>query len=328
MGTRAGLIFARGLSLLLGCNACISAVTDEAGVIGDELRRLPDEGQPGPNIEGPIDPAPAGRPPRDDLPEVDLVQGDGFADLTPDGSIRYIAVGSATYDLQINVVNIGTNPTQGSATRVSLNGQSFDATLYHYWDGTYDFPNVVSPDKRGYLIVKNYRSDVGLSPCQPVKVQIDIDQRLQYGRDLGGSYEVNDTQDALFYATGFSCPLTWTTRINAATTGIEPDSTVGDDHGTGFSLQAIVSSHVSGRQDGQRCSACHNYESTDPFEYNPQIPPGGFHIIPVEPFDPISDGEAWVGGSSPWINKFLMRPEKTPYLKAVFSKWLSDGATH
>ena len=247
----------------------------------------------------------------------------GFADLIPDGSMRYIDSGYSSYDIQINVVNVGTAATIGSTTRASIGGSLYNVTLYHYWDGTTNHDNVL-PGQRGYLLIKNYPMTTRLYPCQSASVQIDLDHALQYG-----DFQGNDTRDVLFYETGAICDLKWTTPINAATTGIEPSSVDLDDHGTGYSLQAIVSSFANGRRDGNRCSNCHNIESSYP--YNPPVPVGGISEQPVDPSAPVSDGQSWVGGTDPWIYKFLARPDtgfdgKTPYLKAVFRRWYMTGA--
>lgn len=309
MGTRGSRVACTCAVLALAGACANPASAQEAAVSGVSLTALPIFD----------DPAIA------DLPEVlTAAPPSGIADLIPDGSMRYIDNGNSTYDIQINVMNVGTADTVGSTTRASIAGRMYNVTLYHYYDATPDPANIVHAGQRGYLLVKGYPSDARLYPCQTASVQIDLDHALQYG-DFSG----NDTREVLFYETGATCEFRWTTPINAATTGIEPSSQDRDDRGTGYSLQTIVSSFANGRRDGSRCSSCHNIESSYP--YNPPVPVGGISEQPVDPYAPVSDGQAWVGGSDPWIYKFLARPDdgygaKTPYLKAVFRRWYLTGA--
>ena len=227
MGIRASRSAWTCLALTL-TGACANPTFDEAGVNSEALMALPGIDEPVVTAAGsarrPVEAVarpqtaldPAAITDRPDILTVDPPSG--FADLIPDGSMRYIDTGYSSYDIQINVVNVGTAATSGSTTRAEIGGSIYNVTLYHYWDGTTNHDHVL-PGQRGYLLVRNYPMTTRLVPCRTASVQIDLDHTLQYG-----DYQGNDTREVLFYETGSLCDLTWTTPINAATTGIEPSS--------------------------------------------------------------------------------------------------------
>jgi hypothetical protein len=245
------------------------------------------------------------------------------ADLRPDGAMRYYGPAEPTLGLQIDVVNVGTTPAYGPSSHVNIEGSVFSAVLYQYYGGTATAANTVNPGERGYL-----KADVPpslLLPCLEYQVQIDLDHTMQSGT---GVFD-NDTRTVLPYETGLSCKLNWSTPINGATLGQEPDQ-----HDAGKSLQDIVSSIEIARIDGNRCSTCHN-SGTNPTSnnipevYRPNVA-AGVPSAPIDPFLFIGGNEGWACGGSPWAEKFIAVPAnasyaKPQYLKDAFQKWLSDG---
>jgi hypothetical protein len=242
------------------------------------------------------------------------------ADLRPDGAMRFYGVdpNQPTEGLQVDVVNIGTDPAYGPTGRLSINGIAFSTALYQYYGGTATASNTVNPGERGYLEVEIPTGF--LLDCSQYTVQIDLDQTMQSGPNVFA----NDTQTVLAYETGVVCPLGWTTLINSATVGAS--LSVYED---GKSLQTIVSSVESGRQDGHRCSDCHNNLNLHP--YQPDMPPGSVSVPPIDAFQPsggnVEGAVNWACGFNPWSQQFIAQPDgvKPPYLKAAFQKWLNDG---
>jgi hypothetical protein len=242
------------------------------------------------------------------------------SDLRPDGAMRYYG-GGATWGLQIDVVNIGTTPATGTTGRVSIGPYTFTGSLYRYYipNATPLPPNTVGPRERGYIKV-DIQPNL-LSPCGAYPVQIDLDHTMQ----AGANPFANDSRSVLAYQTGIACRLTWYRPINGATLGHEPDPA-----SAGKSLRDIVSSVEIGRADGNRCSACHH--STSTFPYHPTVAAGAASNPLIDPFQPISGTEAWLGTSNPWLPRFLELPEsgtasaKPAHLKDAFRKWLLDGA--
>jgi hypothetical protein len=221
--------------------------------------------------------------------------------------------------VQIDVVNIGTTPATGASGRVSIGPYPFPGKLYQYYGGTATAPNTVNPKERGYIKI-----DVPanmLSLCGSYPVQIDLDRTMQ----AGPTPFANDTRSVLAYEQGASCRLTWYRPINGATLGYEPDAKV-----AGKSLRDIVSSVEIARPDNNKCSACHNSNSSYP--YSPTVAPGTASNPPMDPFELVSLNQAWLGTSDPWLPRFLELPEsgsaaaKPAYLKNAFRKWLLDGA--
>jgi hypothetical protein len=240
------------------------------------------------------------------------------SDLRPDGAMRYY--GSApTFGLQIDVVNIGTTPATGTSGRISIGPYTYSGALYQYYGGTATTANTVNPGERGYIKV-NIPSNL-LSLCGAYPVTIDLDHTMQ----AGPNPFANDTRTVYAYTTGYACRLTWYRPINGATLGYEPDPKV-----TGKSLQEIVSSAQIARADNNRCSACHH--STSSYPYAPTVAVNGVSNPLIDPFAPVSQDQAWIGTSSPWLPRFLELPDsgsasaKPAYLKNAFRKWLLDGA--
>lgn len=243
-------------------------------------------------------------------------------DLRPDGAMRFYS-GGATWGVQIDVVNIGTTPAGSVSGRVAIGLDKFSATLYPYAiNGTPQ--TAVNPGQRGYIKINvpaNY-----LSLCGAYSVSIDIDHTMQSGTNPFA----NDSRTTYAYYNPYACRLTWYRPINGATLGHEPDPKV-----TGKSLQDIVSSVEIARADGNKCSACHNSNSS--FPYRPNVAPNGVSNPKIDPFQPASGTEAWLGTSNPWVPLFLELPDSTtstassakpPYLKEALRKWLTDGAIH
>jgi hypothetical protein len=306
------------------------------GVARSELRVVDDQTGLGAGLDSPPEAAPdpvrapvVAAPVIDD-PVLVLAVPDAApdADLRPDGSIRYIDFGDASVvDLQINVVNIGTTATPPSAAgRVMIANRIYSGNLYHYYDGS-TTNDSVQPRQRGYIKISNYPRGPEVQPCSAVQLEIDLDSTLQTRPNA----RANDVRSVLFYVTGSTCPLTWTNAINAATAGVEPNpvQNPGEDQPSGKSLQEIVSSLEIGRGDGNRCSACHY--SGGPYPYAPDVAQNTASQTPIDPFQPVSQGQAWITTSKPWISRFLAQPDsgsvgaKPPYLKNLFRKWLLDG---
>jgi hypothetical protein len=242
------------------------------------------------------------------------------ADLRPDGAMRFYGADPnlPTEGLQVDVVNVGTDPAYGPAGHLSINGIVFSTALYQYYGGTATAANTLNPGERGYLTAEIPYGFV--QDCQSQVVQIDLDHNMQSGPNVFA----NDTRAVLAYETGVVCPLTWTTPINAATVGATLDS-----HEDGKSLQDIVSSVEIARIDGFRCSHCHN--SAGGHVYAPSVAPDAVSVPLIDAFQP-SGGNAegavnWACGSNPWATQFVAQPDsvKPPYLKAAFQKWLNDG---
>jgi hypothetical protein len=324
---RFSILSSASLSLVLGACGGASEGGDSANDgTQQELRRVSiDPGDV-------LDPAPAPpvvvRPPPvftvpPPVATVVYDPGPPNADLRPDGAMRYYGPAQPTLGLQIDVVNVGTTPATGAAGRVSIAGSVFNVALYQYYGGTASAPNTVNPGERGYL-----KADVPpnfLALCGAYQVQIDLDHTLQAGTNVFA----NDTRSVLAYETGGVCRLNWSTPINGATLGQEPDA-----HEAGKSLQDIVSSIEVARVDGNRCSTCHN-SGTNPASsyvaapYRPNVAPG-VASAPIDPFMFIGGNEGWACGGNPWASQFIAVPDnvsysKPKYLKDAFRKWLSDG---
>jgi hypothetical protein len=242
------------------------------------------------------------------------------ADLRPDGAMRFYGVdpNQPTEGLQVDVVNIGTDPAYGPASHLSINGYSFSTALYQYYGGTATALNTLNPGERGYLQAEIPTAFV--LACSQYTVQIDLDHTMQSGPNVFA----NDTRTVLAYETGVVCPLAWTTPINTATVG-----TTLDVHEDGKSLQDIVSSVEIGRLDGHRCSDCHN--NLHLYPYQPEVAPGAVSVPPIDPFQPsggyVEGPVNWACGGNPWSQQFIAQPDsvKPPYLKAALQKWLNDG---
>jgi hypothetical protein len=241
------------------------------------------------------------------------------ADLRPDGAMRFYGADPSlpTEGLQIDVMNVGTDPAYGPSGRLSINGSVFNTALYQY-GGTATAPNTLNPGERGYLTAEIPYGFV--QDCQPYAVQIDLDQTMQSGPNVFA----NDTRAVLAYETGVVCPLGWSAPINAANLG-----QVAEPHEDGKSLQDIVSSVEIARLDGNRCSHCHN--NTGAHAYQPDVAPDAISSPLIDAFQP-SGGSLegpvnWACGGNPWSQQFIAQPlsVKPQYLKDALQKWLTDG---
>jgi hypothetical protein len=113
--------------------------------------------------------------------------------------------------------------------------------------------------------------------------------------------------------------LTWEQPIDAQALGIPLASQV-----AGQSLEAIVTSQVAGRDDGQLCSACHSKDD----------PQGGYGID-VALNGRLASLDPWVNvgtvtqrtwaGPSGWAVRFINNKTKPASLKAAMQAWVDGG---
>jgi hypothetical protein len=236
-----------------------------------------------------------------------------YSDLQLDGTMRYYGGGTPTLGLQIDVANRGNAAASGPTGRVSVAGVVLSAALYQYYGGSSTVANTVNPNERGYIKVEVPATL--LAACQVYPVQIDLDHTMQAG---DSSAYTNDSGNV-----STICPLNWSTPIDTLHLGHPPDPLI-----QGKSLQSIVSSQVSGRQDGFLCSTCHNSGTQSPYVYRPNVAPGVASAT-IDPFVSIGGDQGWACGSNPWAEQFIHLPATTyvkpEYLKEAFQKWVTDG---
>lgn len=110
--------------------------------------------------------------------------------------------------------------------------------------------------------------------------------------------------------------LTWTSAITPENVGAEPDP-----RAAGATLDDAINNRVSPRPDGKLCVECHYAGGDIPYR-----PAPGAVIGP----DSVVDGRSWSGPEG-WAARFITLDEnahieKPAYVRAVFAKWLADGA--
>jgi hypothetical protein len=289
--------------------------TDEADAVGVSSNELPRQGIT-PPAPRPAPPPPLRPPPVVVLPPgTPVIYIPSYSDLQLEGTMRFYGGGTPTLGLQIDVTNRGTVQAVGPSGHVSVSGVVLDAALYQYYGGsaTVDQPNTLYPNEHGYIKVEV--PAYLMAECQVYAVQIDLDHSMQAG---DSSAFANDSGNV-----STTCRLNWTTPIDTLHLGHAPDPII-----AGKTLQDIVSSVVSGRDNGALCSDCHNSQSGGNFAYRPNVAPG-VASAPIDPFQFIGGDDGWACGGNPWARQFVNLPAsvylKPEYLKDAFNKWLNDG---
>jgi hypothetical protein len=305
------------------------------------LRRPdPSETAPDPDTAGtsqPTRPAPTSAPAPEPAPSVPKLPSDGsglsnqptdmapatLEDLRPDGSMHYMSSTTAGYyEVKIGVTNVGNDPVTGPSSQVLINGAPFAAELHEYDATPLAAPYTVYRGERGYLKVLAPISLIS-APCSTFIVTIDSNSAapIQRGLDVAA----NDRRLVTAYQNPGQCKLTWTAPINAATA----DVAAGLKFVAGKSLQTIVSSVESGREDGRRCSSCHHSgssPSTNAGVYSPSVAFDAPSPL-VDPYDFI-DGNTWGPcTTTTWAQAFIdtTNYDKPSYLEIPLAKWLADG---
>jgi hypothetical protein len=222
------------------------------------------------------------------------------SDLYPLGTMRFTTNPDGTLDVQLDVQNVGNEPTSGASGRVRIGGATVSAALIASLGG-----DTLGPGDTGYLEASMPAGS--LTRCAQADVVIDVDHAFQSGEP---DPFANDG------ATASTPCLAWSTPISASSMGTPPDPFL-----EGKTLGGIVSSLEVGRKDNNRCSACHYGTSGN--VYSSPVAAGGSGFIGATD---IINGTSWAAPGG-YAERFLTSSINKPdYLKAVVQQWLDDGA--
>jgi hypothetical protein len=234
------------------------------------------------------------------------------ADLQPFGFLLYhFHATGPKRGLDIQVKNVGQSTVIGASGSVMVDGVVVTGATLHQLEGPAPAQGqfALDPGKTGFIHIEVPPTLIG--PCTYYDVQIDFAHSMQSGPPTVFD---NDTANL-----STICALRWSQPITARELGHDPDPAL-----AGKPLYEIVSSFVSGRPDGKRCSNCHFNASSGP--YSPELVPKdglGPHLPPSS----LVDGRTWEGEENSWGLRFLLNqnfPHTEPLREAI-GKWRSDG---
>jgi hypothetical protein len=254
-----------------------------------------------------------------------------ITDLRLDRTWSYSLVppepGSLFLNNALLVENIGNQTLSPRPIRVRVDGREVAGQLHPLSTGDSSIP----PGFSGFIQLDLPFGSI--ARCATFEVELDLDKTVQQGQwsspsaiPAGFSPYGNDREQAK------SPCLTWTTPIDYYTLGTR----VGSGLISNVTLQEIVSSEVVAREsDHQLCSFCHHaneqnvrYFAADGLIEATQSLPGK-QVIGAGTEVDVSWTWAQNGG---WAERFLLQDgepgeqNKPEYLKAVFRRWLQDGA--
>jgi len=230
------------------------------------------------------------------------------SDLTLDDAVMHFDAGSSQ-GLDIHVINVGELATLPSVAAVTVNGIRFVGHVYAYYPATSPTDSLV-PATHGYIHLAIPEATLKLNHCVPYNVHIDADHTMQVASVNRPDVFSNDV--------GYSWTqcLTWLTPVSSAVMGQAMVTAVADQ-----TLHRVVSSYVSGRNDGQLCSSCHHRNASN--NYRPEIDQNtsDINILP----ETVVGGGTWGGGTESWSYKFLNAPyPHTDELRAAVARWRQD----
>ena len=178
------------------------------------------------------------------------------SDLTLDDAVMHFDAGSSQ-GLDIHVINVGEVATLPSTAAVTVNGIRFVGHVYPYYPATSPADSLV-PQTHGYIHLAIPAATLQLNHCVPYSVHNDVDHTMQVASTNRPDVFTNDV--------GYSWTqcLTWLTPVSSAVMGQAMITAVADQ-----TLHRVVSSQVSGRNDGQLCSSCHYRNASN--NYQPEI---------------------------------------------------------
>lgn len=112
--------------------------------------------------------------------------------------------------------------------------------------------------------------------------------------------------------------LGWNEALNSEKLGLTANPQV-----DGRKLGKIIGSVISGREDGQLCSACHNNVQADG-GYGTDSAPGAANAAfnPKGKFGP--NGRSWIGPGS-WAEGFVTNKTKPANLQVMIQAWINSG---